>query len=128
MYDHPPGRNFRKDYELLEFAARLPAKPVTFTGQSASFQGFKGPCLLKGINLNNSNAGGQTLILWDGEDAKGTWVHQTFVGNGQNQVQPFHDSGILISTGLFVQLFGGPWIVSLYVVPLWGYVHQAPGE
>lgn len=128
MYEHTAGRDLKLSYEWLEFAAGLPPKPVPYTGQSASFQGFKGPAILHGLVCNNGNAGGQTIILHDGEDATGPLVHQAFIGNGQNQVQMFPPKGIMCETGVFITLFGGPWAITLLLVPLWHYSITPPGK
>lgn len=128
MYDHVAGRDFKRSFEWLEFAAGLPSRPVPWTAQSASFQGFKGSCILQSLVVNNGNAAGQTIILHDGEDATGAMIHQAFIGNGQNQVQPFSPRGILCETGVYVQLFGGPWNITLMLVPLWHYSNTPPGE
>lgn len=128
MYEHAAGRDLKRSFDWLEFAAGLPAHHVPYKAASASFQGFKGSCILQAVWVNNGNAAGQTFILTDGEDATGPIIHQAFIGNGQNQNQPFSPRGILCETGVFVQLFGGPWNMTLFVVPLWHYTSTPPGE
>jgi|SRR5579859_7983811 len=128
MYEHTPARGLKSSFEWLEFAAGLPGRPMAYVNQSASFQVFKGRCILQNLVVNNGNAAGQTIILHDGEDASGPMVHQAFIGNGQNQVQPFQPRGVLIETGVYAELFGGPWKITAILVPLWRYTHTPPGE
>lgn len=127
-YEHTAGRDFKRSWGWLRFAAGLPGEPVPFTGQSASFQMFKGRCILQSLVANNGNAAGQTLVLHDGEDTSGKLIHQTFIGNGQNQVQTWPPNGILIETGVYAELFGGPWKLTAFIVPLWNYGRTPPGE
>lgn len=128
MLEQPRGRDLKASYEWLNFAASLPATHVGYKGQSANFQGFKGRCILTALFVNNGNAAGQTIVLHDGEDASGPIVHQAFITNGANQNQPFSPRGILCETGVYIELFAGPWNVTLFVVPLWHYDRTPPGD
>ena len=128
MDQHERGRGLKSSYEWLEFAARQPARIVAYTGQSAPFVGFSGRCIAQGLFVNNGNAAGQTIILADGLDTTGPDFHQAFIGNGANQTINFGINGVLCETGIWVGLFGGPWKITLYVVPLWHYPFTPPGE
>jgi hypothetical protein len=128
VYEHTAGRDLKRSWEWLEFAAGLPGRPFAYTGQSASFMVFKGRGILQNLVVNNGNAAGQTIILHDGEDASGPLVHQAFIGNSQNQVQPFLPRGVFIETGVFAELFGGPWKITAVIVPLWHSARTPPGE
>lgn len=128
MYETAHGRDLKRSFEWLAFAAGLPGRPVPYLNQSAPFQAFKGSCILQAMITNNGNAAGQTIILHDGEDATGPMIHQAFIGNGANGPQQFGPRGILCETGVFVELFGGPWKITLFVVPLWHYSNTPPGE
>jgi hypothetical protein len=127
VYQHTGGRDLKLSYEWVAFAASLPGIPLMWRNQSASFQLFKGRCIIQGLNVNNGNAAGQTIILFNGEDATGDQFHQSFIGNGQNQLANFGTRGVLCDTGVYCQLFGGPWVITAYMVPLWHNSRTPPG-
>ena len=128
MYEHPAGRDLKASYEWLEFAAGLPAKVVPWTNESASFQGFKGRCVLQAVAGINGNAGTQSIQLHDGEDASGALIFPTAVPGNGYLFQPFSPRGILCETGVFVQIPAGPWSITLLLVPLWHYSNTPPGS
>lgn len=128
MYEQTAGRDLKRSFEWLEFAAGLPSHVVPWTNQNASFQGFKGRCILQSVVGINGNAGTQSIKLHDGEDASGPLIFPTAVAGNGYLIQPFSPRGILCETGVFVEIPAGPWTLSLLLVPLWHYNVTPPGE
>lgn len=128
MEQYERGRRLESSWGWLEFAARLPSRPVPFTALAAATQVFKGRCVYQGITgINNATVGGG-LALQDGEDSTGLLVgrYGLTASNSFNFAVP--NVGTLCEIGLWLNPLGVNVTGSVYVIPLWHYERTAPGE
>lgn len=99
-------------------AACRPALPIPMDSVTANGVLFSGPCLWRGWNLTNKNAGSGDIELFDGQDINGTPIAYSHQASGGNAQVWLGDAGLYCAIGLYATLAVTPWRGAVYFTPL----------
>lgn len=129
MTEHLAGRDLKRSYEWLGYAAGLPAKPVPFTSQSGNQVLAAGRHILMGVSFRNLSTFGGAITLNDGLDANSIPLVTVGFGGSATVLQPIAANGIMCEIGVFLNSLSGCVLTgSAWIVPLWNYPSTPPGE
>lgn len=108
--------------------SEVPADPVAIP-PGASVLVESGQLILFGGSLVNSATAAGTVTLYDGMDAKGTFIAQVAIAASSPANLAVPRAGILCEIGLFAVVTGVTLSFSaLYVGHVWKYPITPPGE
>lgn len=128
MRERDRAADLAGSWEWLEFAARLPARPVPIASGSAVLTVYSGRCIFTGLSLTNSGGSGGTALVYDGLDVSGTPAARMGIGANSTSQFAAPGQGILMEIGVTLNPATLTLQGTAYVVPLWHGPRTPPGE
>lgn len=116
------------NWEWLQWAAQLPAKPVAIPANGGPALLYSGRAIFMGGSMTNTGGGSGSIRLFDGLDNTGVPVMRQGVAAGGNLNPVVGAGGVLLDVGLFLDVVTATAAGSVYLIPLMHYGLTGPGE
>lgn len=121
-----PG--LKGSWEWLQWAARLPAKPIPFATSAANLQLFTGRCIFWGVQVINTSTTAGIMTAYDGRDTTGPELGSSSIAASGRAGLTAPAVGVLCESGVYLALSSSTVTGSLLCTPLWHYPFTPPGE
>ena len=118
----------KMDWDWYHYATHLPAIPIPLNGSPNAGQLLRGPCVLTGWSVTNTNTAAGSFALLNGEDGTGMTVINLQLAANTGSTQQAGTEGILFDIGIWAVPNNIFATGSVWAVPLWHYPQTPPAR